>query len=270
VSTILAASRVADYQFVRHLGALGRGQYYLARRPSRLPIDDELVVVKVLSGSTTNETFEAATRELRAFASVSSPHLVRLFDAGQEGSTFYYAMQYLPLGSLAAPARPLARNEVLMAVADAARATHALHEAGIAHCDIKPANIMVDESGGCLADLGLAQVVNPGQTLSGMADVASIEFIDPNLMMGGQPGRATDIWSLGATLHRVLTGAGVYGELESGDPLLALRKVLSSAPVFADGLDDDPRRLITTCLDPDPTNRPQTADEVARTIDGWT
>jgi serine/threonine protein kinase len=266
---VATRSGIADYEFVRFLADLGKGEYYLAHRPPRLPVEGDLVAVKILSGSTTDEAFDLATRELRAFASVESPYLVRLFDAGQEGDTFYYAMEYHSLGSLAVPARPLSRDEVLRAVSHAARATHALHEAGIAHCDIKPANVLLREDGGCLADLGLAQVLNPGQTVSGMADTSSIEFVDPALMLGGAPGRATDIWSLAATLHRVLTGAGLYGVLDDSDPLLALRTVLSGEPVVSAELSDREASLIAACLDPDPAQRPLTAAAVADTIESW-
>jgi serine/threonine protein kinase len=260
---------IADYEFVRELDDTEHGQYYLARRPARLPIDDELVAVKVLSGRTSDEAFALATAELRAFAAVESPHLVRLFDAGQDGDTFYYAMEYHHLGSLAAPARPLDRSEVLRAVADAARAAHALHQAGIAHCDIRPANILLHADGGHLADLGLAQVLTPGQAISGMARVASIEFVDPAVILGGQVGRASDVWSLGSTLHRVLTGCGIYGEIPDGDPLLALRTVLSTPPEIAAGLTPAETELVRTTLDAEPVRRPETALAVAERIERW-
>src|SRR3954447_21921710 len=77
-----------------------------------------------------------------------------------------YAMEHLPLGSLAAPARPLGRGEVLRAVAHAA---HALHEGGLTHGDLKPANILLTENGAKLSNLGLARYLTPGATLTGMA-----------------------------------------------------------------------------------------------------
>jgi len=60
--------------------------FYLAHRPERLPVSDELVAVKVLSGTSSQDTFRRATRELAAFAAVSSPYLVTLYDAGQAGT----------------------------------------------------------------------------------------------------------------------------------------------------------------------------------------
>ena len=88
----LAADRagIADYQFVRHLGAGNHGVFYLAYRPERLHIDAEFVAVKVLTGSNSQDTFRRATRELAAFAAVRSPYLVTLYDAGQQGDDLYY------------------------------------------------------------------------------------------------------------------------------------------------------------------------------------
>ena len=65
---------------------------------------------------------------------------------------------------------------------------------------------MLTAEGGKLADLGLSQVLSPGVTITGMGSVTSIEYTDPALIQGAAPSRATDIFSLGAVLHRALTG----------------------------------------------------------------
>ncbi len=260
--------RIADYAFVRSLGEGNYGEFFLARPPARLKSASDYVAVKVLSGNATDDAFRRATRELRLFASVSSPYLVKLFDAGQQDTSFYYSMEYFPLGSLAAPARPLSRREVLTAVAHAARAAHALHEAGIVHRDIKPANILLDEGGAKLSDLGLAQFVTPGLTITGMGSITSVEFMDPNILRGDRASRSTDIWSLGVTLHRALAGAGLYGELPDRDPLLALRKVLNGTPTVDPSLAPAEAELVAACLAPDPADRPATAEIVADRIAG--
>src|SRR5499425_1820786 len=164
-----AAARqgIADYQFVKMLGAGNHGVFYLARRPERLPVDGEFVAVKVLSGVSGQDTFRRAIRELKAFAAVESPFLVTLYDAGQQGNDLYYSMEYLVGGSLADPAEPVTRQAAITALANAARAAHALHEAGIAHNDIKPGNILLLPDGGKLADLGLSQALTPGLTVTG-------------------------------------------------------------------------------------------------------
>lgn len=259
--------RIADYTFIRSLGEGNHGEFYLATPPPRLGIEAEYVAVKVLAPTTSDDAFRRATKELRLFAAVQSPYLVTLFDAGQDGERFYYSLEHCPLGSLASPARPLTRDQVLKAVADGARAAHALHEAGIVHRDIKPANILLHDGGGKLFDLGLAQLVAPGLTVTGMGSLTSVEYMDPNIMRGERASRASDIWALGVTLHRVLTGAGVYGELPEQDPLLALRKVLNTEPTFAEALEPEELALIQGCLQPEPTDRPATAEVFAERVD---
>lgn len=268
----LAADRagIADYRFVRLLGAGNHGVFYLANCPPRLRIDAEFVAVKVLSGSNSQDTFRRATRELAAFAAVRSPYLVTLYDAGQQGDDLYYSMEYLPAGSLADAAGQVGPRQVLVAVADAARAAHALHEAGIAHNDIKPANIMLHDGGAKLSDLGLSQLLTPGLTITGLGSAGSVEFLDPAVIRGEIPSRATDIFALGSTLHRALTGAGMYGELPSDSTMVAMRRVLSHQPEISASLPPGVREVIAAAIAADPAARPATAAELAERIDALT
>src|SRR6478609_6307311 len=105
-----AVDGIADYTFIRPLGEGNHGRYYLATPPARLGLETANVVVKVVAGQTTSETFARATRELKAFAAVRSPYLVRLFDAGQQAGTFFYAMEWLERGSLAEPTGELSKD----------------------------------------------------------------------------------------------------------------------------------------------------------------
>lgn len=262
--TIGTPDRIADYQVVRLLGEGNHGRFYLAVPPARLGIPDEYVALKVFTGHCSEQAYDRGVRELRAFAQVSSPYLVRVYDAVLHES-FLYAMEYFPGGSLAVPARPLARQEVITAMEHTALAAHALHEAGLSHGDIKPANVMLGESGAKLSDLGLARFLAPGVTLTGMANTASLEFLDPALLQGERPSRATEIWALGATLHRTLTGVGLYGELPDNEPLLAIRRLMSTQPTVAPGLSPAEADLIQACLAA-PEHRPSTALEVAERL----
>jgi serine/threonine protein kinase len=258
---------IADYQFIRVLGTGNHGVFYLANRPERLRIDADLVAVKVLTGSNSQDTFRRATRELAAFAAVRSPYLVTLYDAGQQGDDLYYSMEYLPAGSLADAADSVRPKQALSAVADAARAADALHDAGIAHNDIKPGNVMLHESGAKLSDLGLSQLLTPGLTITGLGSAGSVEYLDPAIIRGEMPSRSTDIFALGATLHRALAGVGLYGDLPSDNTMVAMRRVLGHPPVVSENLPGDVRDVIAAAIDPNPAARPNTAGELADRID---
>jgi serine/threonine protein kinase len=265
----LAADRsgIADYHFIRVLGTGNHGVFYLAGRPPRLRIDADFVAVKVLSGSNSQDTFRRATRELAAFAAVNSPYLITLFDAGQQGDDLYYSMEYLPGGSLASPSGQLTHEHVLAAIANAARAAHALHEAGIAHNDIKPGNVLLNDGGGKLSDLGLSQLLSPGLTITGLGSAGSVEYIDPAVVRGEMPSRATDIFALAATLHRALTGEGLYGSLPTDNTMVAMRRVLASKPTVSASLPPGIRDVISTAVSESAADRQATALEFAEQIE---
>jgi eukaryotic-like serine/threonine-protein kinase len=255
---------IADYELIRSLGWGNHGQFFLARKPARLPVDVEFVAVKVFAGTSTADTFRRATRELKAFAAVPSPYLVSLYDAGQHDGVLYYSMEYLDRGSLAEPSQPIGPAEAIAAIRDAATAVSALHAAGLVHRDIKPGNILLRDNGGKLSDLGLAHVITPGVTVTGMGSVASIEYTDPEQLQGAPTGPTTDVWSLGATLHRVLSGRGIYGEdLPANDGLLALRRVMSGTIQLDPSLDPVAAELISDCTGP-ASRRPTAAQFAER------
>ncbi len=258
---------IADYEFVQTLGEGSHGTFWLARCPERLGLGLDYVSVKTLAHNATDEDFARLVEELRHYVAVPSSELVPLYDVGQQGSMLYYAGQYFPDGSLDKPARPFSQAGVLSAMADAALAAHALHESGIAHRSIKPGNVMIDGERAKLGDISLAHVLNPGQTVTGLDHVGSLGYLAPELVAGGQAAsRATDIWALGATLHKVLTGRPVYPEIPDASLLESLRHLLDSEPTLNESLRPDERALISRSLAPDPADRPLTALEFAEEV----
>lgn len=257
---------IADYELLQPLGQGANGRFYLARPPERLALDQQ-VAVKVVSGPIGEDPFRRVVNELRIFASVDSGHLVTLYDAGQEDGTLYYAMQYYPEGSLAAPVRPLDGPGVLRAVAGAARGAHDLHEAGVAHRNIKPGNILLADGGAKLSDLGLAKFMRPGQTVTRSGAVGDVEYLEPGIIRGERATRASDIWALGATLNRALTGRPIYPGLNDADILASLRRVLNERPTVDPAIPAGPAAVIASCLAADPADRPATAADLAQQLE---
>jgi serine/threonine protein kinase len=252
---------IAAYDFVRPLGKGSHGEFFMARRPKWLPVEARYVTVKVVGAG--EDAYRQATRELNAFATVRSRYLVALYDAGHESGTFYYSMELLPAArSLRAPEGLQRRRRLLMALAHAARAVQDLHDAGMVHCDIKPENILLTGEGGKLADLGLVQPLSPGTELTRMGALSSLEFVDPSVLAGEEPSPAADVWSLGATAHWLLSGRGLYSGLPIHDPLLALRMVLRSRPLIAEGIDPEIAGQLRACFD-EPDKRPSAGETAA-------
>lgn len=255
--------QIADYRLEELLGEGNHGRFYKAAPPPRLRSDEEWVAVKVLDGQAVEDEFRRFENELRLFASVRSPYLVELLDAGQHLGALFYVTRFYPLGSLAAPTRPVETPDVVRAVADAARGAHALHEVGVAHRDIKPSNVMLVEGGGRLGDLGLAQVLNPGQTVTGRGPIGAIEFMEPGVVRGEKASRSSDVWALGVTLHKALTGRSVFGSIPDRDVLSALRHILNATPEVAAELPEALAGVIGRCIAPAHQDRPATAAELA-------
>ena len=247
---------IADYRFTGELGSGNHGRFYLARPPQRLGIDEEFVAVKVLDRNANEADFERIATELRIFHAVRSEHLVRIHDAGSDGGLLFYAMPYYAEGSLDAPAITLTTDDEVRIVADAARGAHDLHENGVVHRDIKPANILIEGGGGRLADLGLARLLSPGMTSTGIGPIGSIEYMSPDAILGKRASRATDLWALGVTLHHVLADTGIYGEIPGTNVMEAFTYVLRTSPTLDPALPEGYRVIVERCLglaDPYPT-----------------
>ena len=265
---------MGGYAFVREIGRGVHGRVFLAKPPATLETDvgepNELVAVKVLSAPAVDGGFDAVVEELQAYAGVGSPLLVHLHDVGLEGSTVFYAMTHHPGGALASPAREVSRRERVAAVGRAAHAAHELHEAGIVHRAIKPSNILLEPGGSVLAEPAVAHLVSRAGPLTGLGTRGSardLEFLDPLLMRGAAPGRGSDIWSLGITLHIALTGYGLYPALMSADPLVAARMFVRSRPQPDAELAAAERTVVAKALHPDLAQRYLTAEAMAADVE---
>ncbi len=257
---------IADYTGLRPHGSDGTA-FVVATPPDRLGVPGP-VILSVVGGPLDDRQLGRLTEELQRVAAVSSPFLVRVLEVGHLDGGLIYAVEHLSMGTLAEPDGELEPSGTLKVVADAARGAHALHEAGIAHSAISPATIALHEEGAKLGVPDLGRIAHPGRTVAAGASVDAVECWDPDVLRGGRPGRASDVWSLGATLHRAVTGRSLYGEELPADGLAeAVHRLLSARPVLAEGLDPALAAVVARCLAADPDERPRNASSVARRLD---
>ena len=257
---------IADYEITQPLGEGSQGQFWLAKTPPRLEIPDQWVALKTMSHAASDDDFGRLTEYLRRYAAIESPYLVELYDVGQQGNILYMAGRYLGGGSMAQPSRPLSRVDVLRGVGRAAMGAHALHEVGIPHRSIRPGNVLLDDGGARLGDVGLSHLLSPGLTITGASKVNTIEYLSPELIQGQPASRASDIWALGSTLHRALTGQPFYPAMPTDSLVAALRHILNERPILGDALRNGELRIIESTVAADPADRPDTAEALAKEV----
>ena len=215
-------------------------------------------------------------REARAAASVRHPNVASVFHLGRTGQNYFYAMEFVEGETVEHLIKRSGRLDVKLAleiVTQVAAGLAAVHKQKLVHRDIKPSNIMVSlEEGGTVAakiiDLGLAKAVNePGsQTAISMPGgfAGTPEFASPEQFAGVQVDIRSDLYSLGATLWKMLTGQTPF----RGTSAELMYRHLH-APLAIEELDHMPQPvvvLIEVLLEKDPARRFQNPAELLKAM----
>jgi len=273
--------QVGPYRLVRELGRGGQGVVYLAE-DTRL---HRPVALKVLTGlgSTSEDSVARFRREAEVASRLDHPGICTIYDAGVHDGLPYIAMRHVDGESLAGwiaeradpPDSSTARARALEAVRlieAAARATHAAHQAGVVHRDLKPGNIMVTPHGDpILLDFGLARDVSGGTAtltqsgeLHGTPHYMSPEQIAPR---GAAPDRRTDVYSLGVTLYECLTRRRPFeGPTREGLYHAILTQPPPDPRRFNPAIQRDLKVVLETTLEKDRDRRYQTALDLAEDL----
>ena len=242
---------VPRYTLGTELGRGGMGAVWSAVEDAT----GETVAIKVfpLTGSGDAAPLLA---EARRASAVDHPGVVRVRDHGSADDLAWIVMDLVPgrdLWRYVQEAGPLPPASAARVVADAADALAAVHAAGLVHRDVKPANILLDESDDTLAvrlaDFGVAAPVPPPEGLTDASDWArttstpsragTYAYMAPE-QWGGAPATARgDIWGLGGVLYTALTGERPYPQ--DSLPELAYEIAVSPPPRAADHVPGLPR-----------------------------
>ena len=204
-----------------------------------------------------NSQKEKFTKEAHRLSRLDNNHIVKVFDLFEENGTVYYVMDYIEGESLRdvqkRTGRPFSEQEVLSILSQMLDALNTIHQHGLLHMDIKPANIMIDQSGKCtLIDFGASKqsAVSDGATTS--STLAYTPGYAPVEQIGGSSDRWgpwTDFYALGATLYNLLTNEnpGNLDIEEDGEAAFKFPPEVSSST----------RLLIQWLMSPKRKDRPQ-------------
>ena len=243
---------------------LGRGSMGTVWRGHDLS-DGSPCAIKILNPTLTTD--KGATRrfidERDIFMSVDDDAVVRVTDMVVESSTFAIVMELVDGPDLAQVLKSLPDHRLDQGTAvslgiEVCQALAAIHRVGIRHLDIKPANILIEDpenvSGARITDFGVSEVV----AFHGPREVVGTPYYQaPEVAAGWTPTAASDLYSFGVTLYEILAGHMPFQANSAGNLLR------NQPPPAIPGVDPRLWNTILTCLAPDPSQRPDSAEVLA-------
>ncbi|MFI1653842.1 serine/threonine-protein kinase [Streptomyces sp. NPDC020472] len=204
-------------------------------------------------------------KEARAAARITHPGVVTVHDVLEHDNRPWIVMQYVDGPSLADAAKeagtiePREAARIGLHVVGALRAAHA---AGVLHRDVKPGNVLLARDGRVLiTDFGIAAIEGDSTITRTGEIVGSIDYLAPERVQGGDPGPASDLWSLGATLYTAVEGTSPFRRTS---PISTMQAVVTEEPPHPEKA-GPLASVIVALLRKDPAQRPR-ADEAERML----
>jgi hypothetical protein len=253
------------YRVVAKLGHGGMGEIYRA--------DDlvlgEPVALKFLHLEA-GASKEMLLNELKLARQVSHPNVCRLFDVGEAGGRLFLSMEYVDGEDLAALLQRIGRlpeDRAVILARQLFSGLAAAHAKGVLHCDLKPANIMIDGRGNArITDFGIARLEAPAEE-SGILAAGTPAYMAPEQLVGQQATAKSDVYSLGLVLFEMATGVHPFADRSRQRMIEAHLKRHPPPPsTLAPDIDPTLERIIQQSLEKEPRDRPASALAVAAAL----
>ena len=259
---------LGPYKIIEKIGLGGMATVYKAFQPAL----QRFVAVKVLP-SQMAETPGFALRfqqEALTVARLEHPHILPVYDFGQEGGQAYIVMRYLEGGTLRGiMGKPLALPHITDVIGQVADALDYAHERRVIHRDVKPSNVLLDPSGRAyLTDFGVARILEATQQLTGMGvGVGTPAYMSPEQGQGGRIDRRSDVYSLGVVLYEMLSGQVPFrAETPIAVVLKHIHEPLPLPSMINPAIPRSVEKVVLKALAKKPADRYQTAGEMARDL----
>ena len=253
---------IAGYRIIDLLGKGGMGTVYRAEQVSL----HRQVALKVLKQEQTSDPVFIAkfVAEARAAAKLQHPNVVSVFDVENEDGTYYYAMELMHEGSCEDWLKQngvMPVDRAVQVIADAAAGLAYAESLGIVHRDIKPDNLMLDQHGAIkIADLGLASHSSDSNDARA---IGTPHFMAPEQVLNQDLDHRTDLYALGCTFYRLVTGKTPFRGQTVKDILRAQVKEQPELASRANSeVSNEISQIIQRLMAKEPRDRYQTSNEL--------
>ena len=257
-------AKIGAHTIVREIGRGGMGVVYLAR-DERLERD---VAIKALPEELAADAarLERFEREAKSLAQLSHPNIAGIHGVEEQDGRKFLVLEYVPGETLGERLGrgPIPVDEALELAAQIAAGAEAAHDAGVIHRDLKPDNIKVTPEGRIkVLDFGLARTAGSGVTAADAPTVVGASptipgailgtaaYMSPEQARGRFVDKRTDIWSFGAVLYEMLTGASPFAGETATDSIGAVLHKDVALDRLPGGTPAAVRRVLAGCLERD-------------------
>jgi serine/threonine-protein kinase len=273
-SADLTGRLLAHYRIVKHLGAGGMGEVYLAE-DLRL---ERTVALKILPHEVSDdpERLRRFIREAKAASAIDHPNIVHVYEISQIDGIHFIAMQYVEGQTLLSKIEGESVESVnliptMIQITDAIAEAHAR---GIIHRDLKPGNIMISNKGHVkILDFGLARIDRTVTTEASAAPtmtktdsgvvMGTVAYMSPEQALGKVVDHRSDLFSMGVVFYEMITGKRPFS---GNTPTETIDKIVHGQPEPILRLNyNAPQSLeliVRKCMEKDPDRRYQSASEI--------
>ncbi len=259
--------RFGDYELLELIGQGGMGAVYRARQHN---LDREVAIKFLAAGPWASDEFIARfRREAQAAARMQHPNIVEIHDTGVRDGLYYFSMRLVKGETLAERLRrrgPMEVREAAAMMRAIAEAIDYAHRLGVLHLDLKPGNVLLNESGEPLvADFGLARRIDEGPSEhDNISGTPSYMAPEQATAKATDIGPAADIYGLGAILYEMLVGEPPFRGRDVRDTLSHVLNDEPGAPRSKRrDVPADLEAISLKCLEKDPARRYPSARDLA-------
>jgi serine/threonine-protein kinase len=260
------------YEIQREVGRGGMGVVYLAtdRRLGRR-VALKVIVPELAADAQFRQRFE---REARVAATLEHPHVVPVYEAGEQDGSLFIAMRFIDGRDLATEVRDhgrLAPDRLARIVLQVAGALDAAHRSGVVHRDVKPANVLLtgtgDDEQAYLTDFGLTREAasESGLTLTGQW-VGTVDYAAPEQILGEPTDARSDVYALGCLAFQALTARPPYQGAPAARLFAHMNEPPPSACAARAGLRPEVDAALARALAKKPDDRFQSAGDLGRAL----